>query len=1210
MGRVAWTSLALCWALPAFAAAAVDTLRVDLNPLIDSAAKSPQQFAVNIPHAVSSAAQGTWSRHGSTSTWVYSVRIPTAVSMSFHASSAVLPPSAALTVSSAGAAVRYVARDVARSGLWGRPMPGDTLNFSLTVDSSEANRVRLQIDSLQAGYRSLGGGVPDHPHYRALAMAAAASTGCTVNYSCQVTAANQGPAHASVALIIANLYQCSGTLLNDTGADGAPYVLTARHCEGGRLGGGYPDAAATVTVYWDAVSPCGTALGSIYDNGTITQTGATTAFEQQDIWLIRLDSPPAANDAFYAGWDATGAPFDGGYTIHNALGSDQQYVAWNGTDVLEQVPGTTLSAPYDSTFWGVVNSLGNLGAGASGSALFSPNDLVVGSASLAELPGGTNSLGVCPVSPPAAPAPNSATALFTALSGVWTSTADSTSSTASKTLKSLLDPGATGQLTTTGLASQPITVTASQSFANSGDPVTLTWNVQGAQSCTASGGVPGDGWAGVEPASGSIQVTNEAGGTVNYSLTCVIGNQIGDGEAAVAWNYVAPTTNLSGGSPIPMTLGATSLVNWSANVGPCVASGGAAGDGWAGPRPASGSFTLTVTQTGITQYTLTCGPAPRIATSSFLVDGVSPAITLVANVTQIRSGSNFQLSWFGNGTGGACSASGGSATDGWSANNGQVLSNGSALVNETVAGTYTYTLTCTGGGQSASSSVTVIVTGDPPAISLSAVAPQQTVYQAGQSVNPTLDILWTSNVSGCFISYTSNSGLAQGVNLAGGNPSGAFSDIEFSPGVVTYTLQCQAQMATVTATIDWVTTATPNTLSVSDSSWAAGEAYPVSWNSGAGPCVGSGGVPGDGWAGPKALTGTQSVTESRQGTYVFTLVCGAGVSAATSSVAVTVPPPFIQIYSMPGSSAVTGLPITTVYWNSAVGSCSYLDGSAANSAPVPVPPSGSATPAPTASGTYLFSLSCGSGTSALYAATLAPVTVNAPTTLTASIASAPVDAPVTLTWNSADAPICYAYGGDDTAPWRGTLPGGGSGSLVVTSRYAATLTYAINCNNEVAQAVVTYVAVPGTSAAVATPAVTLSASASTQTAGQGISLVWNSTHADACTASDGNSGDGWSGNLALAGSMSVTEKSAGTATYTIICTGAPPAATASVTVIIVSAPTGTAASGSGGGGGALDPGFLLGLALLVGLRAMAESRAVDAQAQRRRNRRAGHLHRG
>jgi lysyl endopeptidase len=364
--------LALCLACRVVAATGVDTVHVDLNPLIDSAARSNEQFAVNIRRAVSSAAQGSWKQKGGFSTWVYTVQIPTAISVSFHASAATLPPSAVLTVSADHHAVKYSARNVNRGGLWGRPLPGDTVTFSLSVASSEAGRVRFQIESLQAGYRSLGGGLPDHPHYAEIKKAAAANATCTENYSCHVTTDNTGPSHATVAVVIGNLFECTGTLVNNTANDGRPYILTARHCENGQLGGGDPDAAATVSVYWDAVTPCGTPLFSLYDEITPSQFGATTALEQQDLWLIQLDAPPAANDAYYAGWDASGAAFSGGYTIHQALGEDQQYVQWSGTDVFEQLSASTLSISYDSTFWGVVNGVGNIGAGGSGSALLSP----------------------------------------------------------------------------------------------------------------------------------------------------------------------------------------------------------------------------------------------------------------------------------------------------------------------------------------------------------------------------------------------------------------------------------------------------------------------------------------------------------------------------------------------------------------------------------------------------------------------------------------------------------------------------------------------------------------------------------------------------------------------------------------------------------------------------------------------------------------------
>lgn len=1167
-------------------ATSVDTIRVDLNPLIDTAAHSAEQFAVNVPHSISSASDGSWSTRTAISTWVYSVRVPTAISMSFHATSARLPPSAVLTVTAGRSTLRYTARNVSRSGLWGRPMPGDTLTFSLSVSASEATRVRLYIDSVQAGYRSLGAGVPDHPHYQELKRAAAASSSCIENYSCHVSASNQGPSHATVALIIGNLYQCTGTLVNDTRADGVPYILTARHCESGQLGGGNPAAAATVTVYWDAVSACNGQLGSIYNAVTPTQTGATTALEQQDLWLVQLDTPPAAPDAYYAGWDATGSAFTGGYTIHHALGGDQQYVEWSGTDLLEQIPAATLNVGYDSTFWGVVNSVGSVGAGASGSALFSSNNLVVGSASLAALANGENSTGVCPVSPPPAPAPNTITALFTALSGTWASSADRTSSTPNTTLKMLLDPGATGQLTTAGLATQPIAVSASSTSANTGDPITLSWNVAGAQSCNAWGGTSGDGWAGAQAPSGSLQLTSDVGGTVNYSLDCAVGNQIAAGTVAVNWDYIQPLTNLSGGSSGPLLLGATTALNWLANVSPCVASGGSAGDGWAGAQPSSGSFQITVTQSGITGYTLTCGTGGLTATNSVYVYGVSPPqIWLVSNVTSIVSGSTFELNWFGNGTGAPCIPSGGSSGDGWATNSAGIGMNGSSLMTETAPGTYTYTLTCTAGGQTTSASQTVVVTSAPPAISLVAAAPQQQV-----NAGPQPNLFWTTNLGNCFFSYTTNSNLNTGGSLLGEPSSGVWSDVESSTGLVTYTLQCGS--STATATIDWIATAVPDALSATETTWAANVAYPVSWSSSSGPCTATGGGAGDGWAGSKSQSGSQMVSESQPGGYLFTLACGSGAAATSSQLIIQVPLPHIQIYSQPLANGPTTT--TSIVWQSGVGPCTYVDGSASGSPGIPVAPVGSATPTPPVSGTYLFSLTCGTGANALYAATLAYVPVNPPTTLVASASTVEVDAPVTLTWNGGG--ICYAFGGDGNAPWSGTLPSG-SGSLIVTSAYVGTLTYSVNCNSELAKAVVNYVAVPATSTNAVSPAATLAASTSTLSADQSFTLTWSSKNADSCVASGGDPGDGWSGTLALSGSMSVTETTPGTVNYSITCGGAPPAATAMATVVITSMQP--VASGSHGGGGAIDLLLLLGLGIPLGARLTCKLSRDTKRCQRR-----------
>ena len=222
-------------AVVAHAAPLIDKLDVDISPLIDEAARYPTRFAVDVGHPVSTTTMGEWSQSGQFSTWIYTARIETAVSLGFHASKSLLPASAELKVTGARGTLIYRSGDIHRGELWARHVAGDTVSLALTVKSTERSQVRLEIQSFQAGYRGVAGAIADNAHYHQIIKS---STGgdCTENYACDATTANQGPAHATVAIVIGNVGQCTGTLLNNTSADGTPYLLTARHCESGNLG--------------------------------------------------------------------------------------------------------------------------------------------------------------------------------------------------------------------------------------------------------------------------------------------------------------------------------------------------------------------------------------------------------------------------------------------------------------------------------------------------------------------------------------------------------------------------------------------------------------------------------------------------------------------------------------------------------------------------------------------------------------------------------------------------------------------------------------------------------------------------------------------------------------------------------------------------------------------------------------------------------------
>ena len=330
---------------------------------------------------------------------------------------------------------------------------------------ASARAVALDITMFQAGYRSLGAGVADHPYFRQLkrrqrrrGTAGTDNSACVQNYACALSSANSGPAQATVGLVVANLYQCTGTLINDVPGDNTPYVLTARHCQTGKLGGGNPGAAATVTVYWNAMTACGLALGSLYDPNVPVQAGAASLVEQQDAWLIRLDASPVVTGAQFAGFDATGAAVQGGYTIHHALGFDKQLVNWRGAALAQHRLGV-LGVSYASDFWDVVNAAGNSGPGASGSGLFDAANHLVGALSLGRSTADASGYESCPIPQGAAPNGSNGTNDFTALAAVWNSTADPTGTAA--TLSSVLDPQGTGVLQT---GSAPA---ASMSFASS-----------------------------------------------------------------------------------------------------------------------------------------------------------------------------------------------------------------------------------------------------------------------------------------------------------------------------------------------------------------------------------------------------------------------------------------------------------------------------------------------------------------------------------------------------------------------------------------------------------------------------------------------------------------------------------------------------------------------------------------------------------------------
>jgi hypothetical protein len=196
--------------------------------------------------------------------------------------------------------------------------------------------------------------------------------------------------------------------------------------------------------------------------------------------------------------------------------------------------------------------------------------------------------------------------------------------------------------------------------------------------------------------------------------------------------------------------------------------------------------------------------------------------------------------------------------------------------------------------------------------------------------------------------------------------------------------------------------------------------------------------------------------------------------------------------------------------------------------------------------------------------------------LTANSKSVTVGVAVSLSWSSTAGATCTASGGISGDNWTGPLAASGSQSVSETS--TGNYTYVLTC---IAQGVSATAAV---TVAVTLPSVTLSATPTSITVGQSVTLTWASDNAATCVASGGQAGDGWAIARSLNGTATVTPNAAGTITYTLTCSSGPKSVQSIARVIATSPPK------SEGGGGALDPISLLSLLTMIGFGRLAQRR--------------------
>jgi hypothetical protein len=385
----------------------------------------------------------------------------------------------------------------------------------------------------------------------------------------------------------------------------------------------------------------------------------------------------------------------------------------------------------------------------------------------------------------------------------------------------------------------------------------------------------------------------------------------------------------------------------------------------------------------------------------------TPTVTLTANPSTIDKGQNSTLSWSSSNTT-SCIA-------GWT---NSTNTSGSQIVSP--QNTTAYSISCTNGTKTASSTATVtVVIPEERNVSVNLIANPSSISQ-GQ--NSTLSWI-SSNASSCTAPWTSAT-------------STSGSQIVSPSTTMTYLITCSnsAKSATATATVTVNPVVIPHDVTVSlaanPSTITLGATSTLSWiSSNTIFCSAS-------WTTATSTSGSQTVSPNTTTTYSIT--CSNSTKSATATTTVTVNPgdgggsPDVSVSLSANPSAITLGATSTLSWiSSNATSCSALWTTSTST-------SGSQIVSPAT--TTIYSINCANATklaSSTTTVTVNPVVVpDVTVSLVADPSTVTLGGSSTLSWISSNATSCAASWSTSTS----TL-----GSQVVTP--SSTTGYDISCTN-------------------------------------------------------------------------------------------------------------------------------------------------------------------
>ena len=347
----------------------------------DNIKEVPWRFGVEILVDLSIQNTGVWDElDNGDRIWRLNIFSPGANTLNFIFDDFYLPPGATLYLYSddkSDLLGAYTSDQNRRDGFLGTWfVDGDNVWIEYFEPRSQRNKGSINISKVVHGYRSVAQSITN----RSLNY----SGSCNLDVDCSIGADFdfiKDVLKRSVGLFIMGGSVCSGTLINNTENDNAPYFLTANHCNVGN--------PATWAFRFNWISPnpvCAQNQNSTNGSWNQTASGATVLAHnsKSDFMLVNIDANlPTTWNLVWAGWNrsTTDVPqFTVG--IHHPAGDIMKVCRDNQSPSRQAF---NFNGNPSANMWRVGSwDMGVTEQGSSGSALFDQQGRIVG-----QLAGGT-----------------------------------------------------------------------------------------------------------------------------------------------------------------------------------------------------------------------------------------------------------------------------------------------------------------------------------------------------------------------------------------------------------------------------------------------------------------------------------------------------------------------------------------------------------------------------------------------------------------------------------------------------------------------------------------------------------------------------------------------------------------------------------------------------------------------------------------------------